>query len=115
MVLLGIQALCGFQLIAVFNPRFAQQLSPAELRLHLLAIALAAIAIALTMTPAAYHRQTGPREVSETFIHLATRLLLWSMWPLAVSMCVDLYLVGRVIVGNAKVGTHQNVTLEPRH
>jgi Family of unknown function (DUF6328) len=103
MVLPGLQALFGFQLIAVFNPRFAQQLSPAEQRLHLLAIALAAVAIALIMTPAAYHRQTGPRQVSETFIRLSTRLLLWSMGPLAVSMCVDLYLVGRVILDGVGV------------
>jgi hypothetical protein len=76
MVLPGLQALFGFQMIAVFNPSFAQKLSPAEQRLHLLAIALAAVAVALIMTPAAYHRQTGPREVSETFLRLSTRLLL---------------------------------------
>jgi hypothetical protein len=76
MVLPGIQALFGFQLIAVLNPSFAQKLSQAEQRLHLLAIALAAVAVALIMTPAAYHRQTGPQEVSETFIRLSSRVLL---------------------------------------
>jgi len=103
MVLPGIQALFGFQLIAVFNPSFAQKLSPAEQRLHLLAIALVAVAVALIMTPAAYHRQTGAREVSETFIRLSTRLPLWSMLPLAVSICVDFYLIGRVILDGACV------------
>src|SRR6266481_2681346 len=38
MVLPGIQALFGFQLIAVFNARFEEKLSFSELRLHLLAI-----------------------------------------------------------------------------
>ena len=103
MVLPGIQALFGFQLIAVFNPSFAQKLRPAEQRLHLLAIALVAVAVALIMTPAAYHRQTGPREVSETFIDLSSRVLLWSMLPLAVSLCVDFYLVGRVILDSVWV------------
>ena len=57
MVLPGLQALFGFQLIAVFSTRFADDLTPAEQRLHLLAILLVVVAIALIMTPAAYHRQ----------------------------------------------------------
>src|SRR5437588_6765743 len=43
MVLPGIQALFGFQLIAVFNSAFEQKLSPAEQRGHLLAIGFVAI------------------------------------------------------------------------
>jgi len=100
MVLPGIQALFGFQLIAVFNPSFGQKLSGAEQRLHLLTIGLVAIAIALVMAPAAYHRQTGPRQVSKAFVEVSTRLLLWSMLPLAASICVESYLVGRVILGS---------------
>src|SRR3977135_1884752 len=46
MVLPGIQALFGFQLIVVFNPAFGQRLTTGEQRLHLLAIALLAVAIA---------------------------------------------------------------------
>ena len=103
MVLPGIQALFGFQLIAVFSPGFAQKLTLAEQRLHLVAIALLAIAVALIMAPAAYHRQRGPQEVTSTFIHLATRLFLWSMVPLALSICIEFYLVGRVIEGGAIV------------
>jgi hypothetical protein len=98
MVLPGIQALFGFQLIVVFNPAFAEKLDAGEQHLHLLAIALVAVAIALVMTPAAYHRQTGPREVTARFISLSSRLLLWGMLPLAVSLSLDLYLVGRMIV-----------------
>jgi len=44
MVLPGIQALFGFQLIAVFNQGFGEKLSPGEQGLHLLAFALVAIA-----------------------------------------------------------------------
>lgn len=103
MVLPGIQALFGFQLIAVFNPGFAQKLSGAEQSLHLLAISLVAIAVALVMTPAAYHRQAGPREVTEAFILVSTRLLLWSMLPLAVALCLDLYLIARMILDDIAV------------
>jgi hypothetical protein len=56
------------------------------------------VAIGLIMTPAAYHRQTGPDEVSETFVTLAGRLVLWSMGPLAVAICLDFYLGGFVIL-----------------
>jgi hypothetical protein len=104
MVLPGIQALFGFQLIVVFNPSFAEKLGLFEQRLHLLAIALVAVAIALVMTPAAYHRQRGPREVTGRFIALSSRLLLWGMLPLAVSLSLDLYLVGRMIVAPLAAG-----------
>jgi hypothetical protein len=101
MVLPGIQALFGFQLIAVFNSRFAEVLSHAEQRLHLLAIGLVAVAVALIMSPAAYHRQKHPQMASEKFIRVSTRLVLWSMPPLAVSLCLEFYLISRLIVGSA--------------
>ena len=98
-VLPGIQVLFGFQLATVFTTRFAHDLSAGEQRLHLLAIALVAIAIALIMTPAAYHRQAEPEHASERFIRVSTRLLLASMPPLAVGICLDFYLVARLVLG----------------
>jgi hypothetical protein len=52
MMLPGIQALFGFQLIAVFNNRF-MEIPTFEQELHLSAALLVAVAIALIMTPAA--------------------------------------------------------------
>jgi hypothetical protein len=102
MVLPGMQALFGFQLVAVFNRGFAQQLSPIEQRLHLPAIGLMAVAEALIMAPAAHLRQARPREVTEAFLMLASRLVLWSMWSLALGMSRDFYLVAaRVILNSA--------------
>jgi hypothetical protein len=99
MVLPGIQSLFGFQLIAVFSSGFSQKLSIPEQHLHLIAVALIAIAVALIMTPAAYHRQAGAREVSETLIRISSRLLLCSMIPLALSVCIEFYLVAHVLLG----------------
>jgi hypothetical protein len=82
------------------NSGFAEKLTPGE-RLHLLAITLVVLAIALVMAPAAYHRQTGPRHVTEAFIRTSTRLLLWSISPLAVGIGLDVYLVSRVILNSA--------------
>jgi len=101
MVLPGIQALFGFQLIAIFQQHFSEDLTPLEQKLHYLALVLVAIAIALIMTPAAYHRQRDIHHVSESFIELSTRLLLASMAPLALGICLDVYLVGSLIFESA--------------
>jgi hypothetical protein len=100
MVLPGIQALFGFQLIAVFNDGFDQKLSSAQQMLHLAAIVLVVVAVALVMTPAALHRQTEPREVSERFIWVASKLLLASMFPLVLGLCLEVYLVSIVVAHN---------------
>ena len=102
-VLPGIQVLFGFQLATVFTERFAHALSTGEQRLHLLAITLVAIAIALIMTPAAYHRQAEPQHASARFVRVSTRLLLASMPPLAVGICLDFYLVARLVLADAWV------------
>ncbi len=103
MILPGIQALFGFQLISVFNQSFAQKLSAGEQRLHLVAIVLIVIAIALVMTPAAYHRESGGKTVTETFLTVSTRLVVVSMIPLALGICIDFYLVARIITSGVVI------------
>jgi hypothetical protein len=103
MVLPGIQALFGFQLIAVFNQSFVEKLNPFEQRLHLAAIALIVLAVAIIMTPAALHRAIGPQEVTARFIQVSTQLLVWSMVPLALGICTDFYLVGRIILQSSLI------------
>jgi hypothetical protein len=95
----GMQALFGFQLIAVFSPTFREQLSQSERVLHLAAILLLTIAIALVMAPAALHRQSEPMSVSRRFIDASSRLLMASMVPLAIGICLDVYVIARVILG----------------
>lgn len=98
----GMQALFGFQLIAVFATVFWERLSPDERLLHLAAIVLVTIAIILVMAPAALHRQMNPQSVSRRFITISSRLLMASMAPLAVGISLELYLVARVIAGSQK-------------
>jgi Family of unknown function (DUF6328) len=71
----GIQAIFGFQLIAVFNVRF-RDFTSVEQAVHLAALLLIALAIALIMTPAAYHRIA----VRGTFppIHRPCLSLFWN-------------------------------------
>jgi hypothetical protein len=96
MILPGIQALFGFQLIAVYNNRFTE-LSRLDQVLHFLALACTAVSVALSMTPAAYHRSIGVQVVTQQFIRNSTRLLLASLPPLGVAISVDFYIVGRLI------------------
>jgi hypothetical protein len=96
MVVPGIQALFGFQLIAVFNQRF-HDLAPGEQTLHFFALVLVALAIAVIMTPAAYHRLVEWGSVSDFFVRLASRLIAAAMVPLMVALCLEVYLVGRMV------------------
>jgi hypothetical protein len=96
MVLPGVQALLGFQLVAVFNQRFTAFTADEQL-LHFAAFLLIAGATGLLMTPAAYHRQTGAGRITSHFVTLATRLIMMAMWPLTVGIALDTYLIGRLI------------------
>src|SRR4051812_32358789 len=99
MVLPGIQALLGFQLIAVFNAGFSEKLSTGEQQLHLVAIVSMALATILVMSPAALHRQREPERVSRRFIQISSRLLMAGMVPLALGTTIDVYLIAGIIVG----------------
>jgi hypothetical protein len=102
MVLPGIQALFGFQLVAVFNRRF-QDLPHADQVLHLAAIALIALSAGLVMTPAAYHREIEPNAVSERFLRVSTRLLLVGMLFLAVGISSDFFILATLIIQNRTI------------
>jgi len=99
-VLPGIQALFGFQLIAVFNERFDKGLSEGEQVLHLAALCLVALAAALIMAPASYQRQVERHLVTRRFVNLASRLIQCALWPLATGLGLDLFVVTRMIVGS---------------
>ena len=99
MVLPGIQALFGFQLISVFNNGF-HSLAPTERVLHLMALFLVVLAIALIMTPASYHRIAERGTVSRRFVEIASRLLAIAMLPLMPGITIDLFLVARLILSD---------------
>lgn len=111
MVLPGIQALFGFQLIAVFNQAFWTRVPPAEQVLHLAAIGLVAVSIALVMTPAAYHRQAEPGSVSSTIIALSSRLLFWSMAPLLAALCCEFYIIGQLVLDSRRASLALTIPL----
>jgi hypothetical protein len=92
MLLPGIQALFGFQTIAVFNQRFGE-LPLAARDCHLLALAMVVLAMGLVMTPAAYHRIAEPGCVSRKGIRISSILICAGLAPLAVGVALDMYVV----------------------
>ena len=63
-----------------------------------------ALAAAFVMAPAAIHRQSQQREVSERFIWLSSILLRISMLPLALGLTLDVYLIAIVVFGTPGLG-----------
>ena len=99
MVLPGIQALFGFQLIAVFNPPFLD-LDAAHRMLHLGALVLVAIAIGLIMAPASYRRLAEATCVSRHWIRLSSCVIAWAMAALMMAISLEIYLVANMIADN---------------
>lgn len=103
MVLPGIQALIGFQTMAVFNQRFA--LVPDEVKsAYLVALGLLILGMGLLMTPAAYHRLAERGQVSLRMINLSSTLITTGMIPLMLAFAIDVYVVAIAAIGNSTVG-----------
>jgi hypothetical protein len=95
MVLPGVQAIFGFQLIAVFNNRF-EQLASVDKVFHFLALLLIAVSMGLLMAPAAYRRLCEQGVVSVYFARLGSRLIATALAPLLLSVALDVYVVARL-------------------
>lgn len=96
MVLPGIQAIFGFQLIAVFNDGF-KNLSSTHQQFHFVAVIMIAIAVCLIMTPAAWHRHVEEDVMTRKFLRLSSRLIKYAMFFLSIGMCIDIFIIGEVI------------------
>lgn len=92
MVIPGVQALFGFQTMAVFNNRF-QDLPASGVVAYVAGLAMLAVAIALLMAPAACHRMSERGQVSRDLIDLSSRLLTWGMLPLMLGLSLDIFVV----------------------
>ena len=100
MVLPGIQALFGFQLVAVFNERFKAIFDAWGQWLHLAALVLVALACALAMTPAAFHRQNDHGKISRELLDISSAFIGAAMVPLMVAISIDVGLVTYVVSEN---------------
>lgn len=104
MVLPGITALLGFQLMAVFTDGFHSQIDARERWAHGAAVLLTIVAIVFEMAPAAYQRQAERHRITREFVRLSSRLVSAGMLALMLSMSIEAYLVGRVLSSRAEAG-----------
>lgn len=105
MILPGIQALFGFQLIAVFNQRFADIFDETGQLLHLTALVLVALSCALAMTPAAIHRQSERGRVSTRLLDTSSLLIGAAMVPLMSAISIDVGLVAYAVTESTTAAT----------
>jgi len=102
MILPGIQALFGFQTIAVFNQRF-DDIAPAAQYCHLAALFLVVVAIGLVMAPAAWHRLVSPDCVTENLVRSSSLLISAGLLPLAIAITMDVGVVMQLAVRNTVI------------
>jgi hypothetical protein len=91
-ILPGIQALFGFQTIAVFNQRFVELPEYAK-DCHLIGLGMVIIAVALVMTPAVYYRYVGRDYVTPRMIGLSSLMIRAALFPLACGLGLDIFTV----------------------
>jgi hypothetical protein len=91
-VLPGVQALLGFQFIAILAESF-DRLPSTSKYVHLASIGLSALTMVLLMTPAAYHRLVEQGEETEHFHRFASKMLVAALVPLALGLSADVYVV----------------------
>ena len=99
MIIPGVQALFGFQLIAVFSETFAN-LPRIDQVVHFIAILLSALSITLLLSPAAYHRIINPRVIWEDLLQVSSIYITAGMVPLMLSLCLDTYIIAYMIFGH---------------
>lgn len=108
MVIPGIQALFGFQTIAVFNNRF-EDLPGSGKWAYLVALGFLALGMGLLMTPAAYHRLAERGRVSRRMISLSSNLITAGMIPLMLALAIDVYVVLLAAVDSPELGFYGGI------
>lgn len=90
-ILPGLQALFGFQTIAVFNERFDEIETFAKV-CHLLGLALVIVAVAMVMTPAIYYRALGGKATAK-MAEFSSMMIRGALAPLALGLALDMFTV----------------------
>jgi hypothetical protein len=97
-ILPGLQAVFGFQTIAVFNERF-NDLELYAQSCHMAGLALMVIAMALLMTPAVYYRAQHGNATSR-MVNVARKSIRGALMPLALGLSLDMLTVVSLATDN---------------
>jgi hypothetical protein len=90
-ILPGVQAMLGFQLIVIMTDAFGR-LPQAFQNLHLAGLALTTLSTLLLLTPAAVHRIAFSGEDDARFHVIGTRLVSAALVPLAAGMAAEIFI-----------------------
>jgi len=101
MVLPGVQALLGFQMVTTMSESF-DRLPDSSKAIHFASLLLIAMSAVLLMTPSAYHRLVEKGEDTEDFHTLASRLLIAAMVPLPVGIAGEVFVVLRKVTDSVE-------------
>ncbi|MEH6438316.1 DUF6328 family protein, partial [Massilia sp. DD77] len=90
-ILPGVQALFGFQTIAVFNDRFEDLATFAKI-CHVAGLVMVIVSVAMVMTPAIYYR-TCRGHATHAMVRFASRMIRGALGPLAIGLALDMFTV----------------------
>jgi hypothetical protein len=102
-VLPGVQALLGFQLIVILTESF-DALPQTSVLVHLGALVAIAISAVLLIAPAAHHRIVFGGEDAEEFLPIASAYLLAATVFLALGMAADCYVIVAKVLESSTSG-----------
>lgn len=98
MLILGAQILLGFQLNAVFQPRF-ERLTDHARWLDLAGLALMSAAVAFLIAPAPFHRLTEDGRDTSRLHGFTTRMAELALFPFGLCIGIDMFIVTELLFG----------------
>ena len=110
-VLPGVQALLGFQLIVVMTQAFERLPRPLQ-QLHFVSLALCGVAVVVLLAPAAVHRIAFSGQDDARFHSIGTLLISIALVPLALSIAAELLIATwKLFHSTAVAGTAAGIAL----
>ena len=110
-VLPGVQALLGFQLISVIGETFAKLPVSSQI-VHAASLGWITLAVILLITPAAYHRIVFAGQDAEEVHRVGSWFVTGATVPLAIGLAGDVYVVFTVITASSMIsGLVAGITL----
>ncbi len=110
-VLPGVQALLGFQLIVVMTQAFERLPRPLQ-QLHFVSLALCGVAVVVLLAPAAVHRIAFSGQDDARFHSIGALLISIALVPLALSLAAELLIATwKLFNSTAIAGTAAGIAL----
>lgn len=103
MIMPGVQALFGFQFIAVFNSEFPKLLQQYK-TLHFVCTLFTALAALCMLTPAAYHRHAEPHWFSRAYVDRSSTAISIGLVFLMASISLEFVVISQQVFGQPNYG-----------